>query len=168
MPLFARAAAVLAASAASPAQACPDPYPDPAAPPMTGEVNLGAGRGTNPYPFTISVIGSGTFNRRGCGLEGEGLTGFDGDALIDGRPDLVVDRRGGHREVAIRVENEEDTFLLVSDPQGRLHVNDDAEGPDFRIVLCDPPTGQSATFVGTHGSALSTKSGLLTVSGSGP
>ena len=59
MPLSARSAAVLAALAAGPAQACPDPYPDPAAPPTTGQVNLGAGSGTNPYPFTISVIGSG-------------------------------------------------------------------------------------------------------------
>lgn len=134
---------------------------------MTGEVNLGAGTGTNPYPFTISVIGSGTFNLRDCGLEGDGLTGFDGDALINGRPELVVHWRGGQPQITVDIENDEDTFLLVSDPQGQWHFNDDSEGHNPQVVLPDPAPGDYAIFVGSHGSALFTKPGLLTIQGPG-
>lgn len=169
MLLSARTAAVLLALTAGPAlAACPGPYPDPTAPAMTGEINLGAGTGTHPYPFTISTIGVGGFNLRDCDLEGEGLTGYDGDGLIDTRPGLVVHWRGGHPQLTITFENEADTLLLVSDPEGRWLFNDNAQDQNPQIIIPDPTPGDYAVFVGSHGSLSFTRPGMLTISGPSP
>ena len=135
---------------------------------MNGTINLGAGRITLPYPFTISASGSGGYNLRDCGLEGEGLTGFTGDALINARPELVMHWMGGPPQLTISFENEADTLLLVSDPEGRWLFNDNGQDQNPQIIIPDPAPGDYAIFVGSHGSLSQTRPGMLTISGPSP
>ena len=162
MPLPARAAGVLLAVITCPAQACPGLAWTAA--PFAGEPTLGLGRG---LPFTIAVRGGGPFNLRDCGLEGGGLTGYDGDGLISVRPDLALHLREAPR-LSITTEVEADTLLVIRDPAGRWHFDDNGRGQHPLVVITDPEPGEYSIFVGGHGTERYTREDVLIVSETEP
>ena len=122
MLLSVRTVPLLLVLSASPALSCPDPTAEP----YFGEMTLNIAYELDPY--TMAVRGGGITNLRICGLEGEGLTGYDGDGLISVRPDVVLHVQGGFRRFAITTEIEDDTLLVVHDPEGGWHFNDNGRG----------------------------------------
>ena len=147
MLLSARASAVVLVVMASPAQACPNmnaldrPY--------FGEINLSVAYGLD--PFTMSARSTGTKALRDCGLEGEGLIGYDGEGKIDDRPDVVLHLQRGFQLLAISYENEDDTLLLIRDPEGGWHFNDNGRGQHPLVVFTSPPMGDYVIFTGING-----------------
>ena len=132
---------------------------------MYGEITVAAGR--NMDPFKITTRGGGTWNLRDCGLKGDGLTGFDGDALVDVPPAVVL-RWLDPARLAITVENADDTLLVVRDPQGGWHFNDNGRGQNPLIVFNKGERGNYAIWIGSHGTNALVRTGELIVTTKGP
>lgn len=163
IPLSAQAAALLFAVLSQPAFACPGL--DPQARPMFGEITVAAGRGID--PFTISTRGGGSWNLRDCGLEGDGLTGFDGDGLVEVTPAVVL-RWLDPARLAITVEDEDDTLLVVRDPKGIWHFDDNGRGHNPLIIFEEGERGEYAIWIGSHGTNTFVRPGNLIVTSKGP
>lgn len=164
MPLSAQTVAVLSALAASPALACPGLAWD--APSSYGILNVATGHGID--PVTLPIRGGGNWNLRDCGLEAEGLTGFEGDGLINRVPELTIHWISQAPRIAFTAEFAEDTFLLIRDPEGSWHFDDNGRGQNPLVVLTDAPAGDYAIWVGSHGSTTSTRPGEIIITETGP
>jgi hypothetical protein len=166
-PLFTRTApgllAVLLAVLAHPALACPGLDPD--ARPMYGEITVSAGRGMD--PFRITTRGGGSWNLRDCGIEWEGLTSFHGDGLVERTPAVVL-RWLDRARLAITVENQDDTLLVVRDPAGGWHFDDNGRGQDPLVVFDEGEPGDYAIWIGSHGTNALVRLGELIVTSKGP
>jgi hypothetical protein len=147
MSPFTRTATLLLAVTGSPALGCPDATSSGF--PIIGRLSLSGSY--NIDPFKVSVLGGGASALRDCGLEAEGLTGYEGDGIIDVRPDVVLDWLGGGERLVFTVENEADTLLVIRDPGGRWHFDDNSREHNPLIVLNEPETGEYVVFVGNHG-----------------
>ena len=147
MLLSTRTAAVLLAMAASPALACPsEDWMDR---PYFGEIVLNYAYEVD--PFRMTVRGGGQALLRDCGLEGDGFIEIDEDVRIDQLPDVVLNWEGIFPRLAVATEFERDSVLLIRDPEGNWHFNDDSEGDNPQVVFTDPPEGAYVIFIGTHG-----------------
>ena len=164
MLMSARTAALLLALAAHPALACPGLNWE--APSSYGTINLATGHGID--PFTIPIRGDGNWNLRSCGLEAEDLPGFEGDGLINRVPELTIHWISEAPRIAFTTEFAEDTFLLIRDPEGAWHFDDNGRGHNPLVVLTDAPPGDYAIWVGTHGTTTLTRPGEFIVTETGP
>jgi hypothetical protein len=164
MPLSARTTVAVLALTASPALACPGLNWE--GPSNYGTINLATGHGID--PFTIPLRAGGNWNLRSCGLDAEALTGFEGDGLVNHTPDLTLNWRSEAPRIAFTTEFEEDTFLLIRDPEGGWHFDDNGRGQNPLVVLTDTPGGNYAIWIGTHGSTTFTRPGKLIITETGP
>ncbi|EYD78274.1 hypothetical protein Rumeso_00103 [Rubellimicrobium mesophilum DSM 19309] len=166
MPLSSCVVSVLVAVTTSPALACPDPGPDWTATPFLGELTFSGHNGLS--DLSMSTKAGGVWNLRDCGLEGEALTGFRGDGLVDIRPDLLLHWRGEAGQLVVGTEFDEDTFLLIHGPEGIWLFDDNGRGHDPLVVIDAPKAGDYVIWIGTHGTTRFTRTGTLLVSQAGP
>ena len=157
-----RATTLLLALGASPALACPDPTAEP----YLGEMTLNIAYELDPY--TMAVRGGGITNLRICGLEGEGLTGYDGDGLISVQPDVVLHVQGGFRRLAVTTEIEDDTLLIIHDPEGGWHFNDNGRDHNPLVAFDDVVPGDYIVWIGSYDDTSATRPGMLIVTQEGP
>ena len=112
---------------------------------------------------SVSMRAGGAFNLRDCGLEGKGLTGYRGDGLVVLVPDLQVHLLRDTPQLLIGTTFEEDTLLLIHDPNGVWHFNDNSEGHNPKVILTSPSRGEYSIYMGTHGFDRFTRPGTITV-----
>ena len=163
MALSVRAAVVFLSVLAQPALACPGLDPD--SRPMYGEINVAAGRAMD--PFHITIRGGGSWNLKACGLEGDGLTGYKGDGLVEVTPAVVLHWQDSAR-LAITVEDADDTLLVIRDPQGGWHFDDNGRGHNPLIVFENGERGTYTIWIGSHGTNSLVRPGDLIVTTKGP
>lgn len=65
------------------------------------------------------------------------------------RPDIVVEAAEGLPQLMIYMVAETDGTLVVVDPDGKVHCNDDFEGLHPAIVIETPRPGSHAVFAGS-------------------
>ncbi|MEQ8432829.1 MAG: hypothetical protein RIA71_01195 [Oceanicaulis sp.] len=138
-----------------------------AAPPSRGpsgpDYSLAPGYGTysltsgfTPDPFEVQVVAGGG-NSASQWSNGE-CAGFVADA-----PDVRVNFTGGSfSEINFSARSNADTTLIVNDPNGNWHCDDDSGGDLNPLVELTPVSGQYDIWVGTFGS--STAQATLAVS----
>lgn len=68
-----------------------------------------------------------------------------------GRPDFVVEVPEDGSPVAMRIRSDADTTLLVADPSGAIHCDDDTHGLDPEIHFPAGQAGEYDVWVGTWG-----------------
>ncbi|MGJ3265556.1 MAG: hypothetical protein ACFE0R_20235 [Salinarimonas sp.] len=99
--------------------------------PAFGTYRLGAG--FTPDPYTINVRAGG---QRNAGALGSGCTGSIANA-----PDVRIHYQAGSFPLSFRVRSNIDTTLVVNDPSGRWHCDDDSAGNLDPLVRFDNPQG---------------------------
>lgn len=123
--------ALLGLLLALPAQAQPNRQGAPQAGPLTAA----------DAPAALSVqAGGGDRNA----VPGSGCSGF----ISNGTPTAVV-RLDAAGPLAIYATSDTDTTLLVSDPTGRWHCSDDAEGSNPAVTFARADAGAYTVWVGT-------------------
>lgn len=68
-------------------------------------------------------------------------------------PDIDINYEAGSHSLYLQVEAEEDTTLIVFDPQGDWHCNDDALDRNPLLVFDEPVSGNYNVWVGVFGSS---------------
>ncbi len=129
-------------------------------PPAFGDVTLAPGFPDD--PFTVDIVAGGDINA-GTTI-GAACAGFIADA-----PDFRVFLEGEAATLYLSVVGEEDTTLVVNDPNGDWHCDDDSFEMHPAVVLEDAPAGQYDIWIGTM-AAGATSDATLYVSeiGTGP
>ncbi|MCC5969675.1 MAG: hypothetical protein JJU15_06975 [Pararhodobacter sp.] len=115
---------------------------DPAAEPAVGRVSFGPQ--TRVDPRVIFDVLPSSFEAFGLGSE---CAGF----IVPERPDLVIDAEAGLPQLMVYMVSEADGTLLVVDPDGQIHCNDDFEGLHPGVMIPNPQPGDYAVFAGTYG-----------------
>ena len=139
MVLFLALSATATAQTKTSGPTIPDWQLDPA----YGTIELEAGFW--PDPNTTNVLAGGE-----VGLESLGYHGFVAEA-----PDLDLHYAAGGNSLYIYVtEQDDDTVLLVNDPSGNWHFNDDAIGWQPGIEFSSPESGLYSIWIGTYGTGM--------------
>ena len=110
--------------------------------PAYGSVTLNAG--FHPDPYTVTVVAGGH-------IDISNLRGVSAYGRVADAPDfdLYYENAGQYR-MTIKVDNTRaDTILLVNDPSGRWHFNDDTNGLNPAITFNNPQSGLYDIWVGT-------------------
>lgn len=103
--------------------------------------------GFTPDPFRVSIVSGGALTVSSLGL----ASGCVGYATSD--PDYILDLTGNTSFLAIYNEGDGDTGLVVNDPNGAWHCDDDSHsGTDPRISLYNAPAGQYDVWVTSYSS----------------
>lgn len=106
--------------------------------PSFGDVELQAGFPNDPY--TVDLIAGGSID-----ISSLGYYGYVADA-----PDFDLYYEAGNFDLTIKVDQTDgDTLLLINDPQGNWHFNDDYNGLDPQITFDNPSSGLYNIWVGT-------------------
>ena len=106
--------------------------------PSGGTVTLAAG--FVPNPFTIAIVAGGAED-----IDRLGHFGSVADA-----PNLSLLYEAGVFPLTISVtEAEADTVLLINDPSGAWHYNDDTTGMHPAITFSRPASGRYDIWIGT-------------------
>lgn len=141
-PIF---AAILAAAGVfaipTGALACPS-YNNPT---VFGSANVPAD--FTPDPWVRNVTAGGTVALRSCGLDAPGY--------VVSRPDYRIQYTGvpgtGVLTIAVEARSGVDTVLLVNDPEGNWHFNDDYKGStNSALVFRNPLQGQYDIWFGSY------------------
>jgi hypothetical protein len=129
------AALALTVTAAQ-AQQCPDLK----AKPITGRILLN--EGFTPDPSRHSVIAGGKLNLTRCRSNWKGW--------VSRSPDLQLDyKTSGGTALSIFIESDMDTVLLVNDPSGTWHYDDDSgEGLNGKLRFTRARDGRYDIWVG--------------------
>lgn len=111
--------------------------------PSFGEVDLSAGFGS----YSIDIVAGGL-------VDAFDALGDQGDhscfGYIAEAPDFRVHYDGAGASLTISNMSEADTTLVVNDPNGTWHCDDDSAGyPNPAVTLSNPPSGQYDIWVGT-------------------
>lgn len=107
-------------------------------PPSFGEVELKAGFPNDPYK--VELIAGGPVDISSLGYYG----------LVAEAPDFDLWYEAGPFSLTIRMDDTSgDTLLLINDPSGRWHFNDDYDGLDPQITFRNPDSGLYNIWVGT-------------------
>jgi len=116
--------------------------PDWRAEPRYGTQNLTTN--FNPDPTTVEVEAGGDRSAAGIGPECAGWIDFS-------RPDVDLNYTQGPQQYPLYISavSQADTTIVVNDPQGRWHCNDDLEGLNPGIVFQQPLYGNYNIWVGT-------------------
>lgn len=113
--------------------------------PNFGTVDLAAG--FTPDPHTVRVVPGGDIDLSTVFNE----IGIRANGYISDAPDLDLNYEAGSFPLKFRVVGGEiDTVLLVNDPNGNWHYNDDTHGLDPEITLQNPMSGMYNIWVGTY------------------
>ena len=138
--VFALLAATIGGSffAAGEAHACPT-Y---SGSPHFGTVTLN--EGFLPDPWNRRVTAGGQNEISNCGVGGWGWTAR--------RPDYrLYYNTSGSSALSFIILSNIDTILLVNDPTGRWHFNDDADGNlGAALRIANAPTGQYDIWIGSY------------------
>lgn len=148
LALFAAAALV---STAALAQTVPNIALDP----TFGAVTLVAG--FLPDPHVVDIVAGGPIDAAAAAL-GEGCLGFIAEA-----PDFRLDYTlGANIPLHIFVTADQDTTLVINQPDGTWVCNDDTNGLNPLVSFTAPMTGIYDIYIGTYGEA--TAPGVLSIS----
>ncbi|MDZ7778391.1 MAG: hypothetical protein U5R14_00440 [Gemmatimonadota bacterium] len=112
---------------------------DPDAAPAHGTVDLVAGFTPDPVTRSVRAGGEDANPRSGSACAGY----IDADA-----PDFELSYAAGMSVLYIYARAESDLTLLIHDPDGNWHCNDDWEGTDPMVVFPDPSSGSYKLWVG--------------------
>jgi len=113
--------------------------------------------GFTPDPWTINIEAGG--NDRVSSRLGRDCAGFINNAAPD--VDLNYDRGAGILSLYIHAQSSTDTTLVVLDPQGNWHCNDDAIGLNPMVVFQSPLSGNYNIWLGVLGAAGTAPATLL-------
>ena len=103
--------------------------------------------GFTPDPHAVSVMSGGDVDVRALDL-GTGCVGF-----ATSRPDYIVQLSGSSTRLRFFHEGDGDTGLLVNDPNGAWHCNDDSYGGVSPTVdVEDAPAGQYDVWITSYSS----------------
>lgn len=97
-----------------------------------------------PDPYNVDVLAGGSVNANDVA----GCTGYISDA-----PDLEVNYSSPSNQISFFVTSDSDTTLIVNDPSGNWHCNDDfngAGGTNPGIVFDQPGAGVYDVWVGSY------------------
>lgn len=116
--------------------------PDWRAEPRYGTLNLNVG--FEPDPRTVEVEAGGSRQANGLGPNCVGWIDFS-------RPDVDLNYSPGQGQYPLYISavSQADTTIVINDPQGRWHCNDDFEGLNPGIVFQQPLHGNYNIWVGT-------------------
>ncbi|WP_019960912.1 hypothetical protein [Woodsholea maritima] len=110
--------------------------------PTYGTISLNSG--FSPDPHTTSLTAGGTIDANQVESSCRGK--------IARNPDLRLDYDAGSLPLYIRSRSSSDTTLVVNDPNGTWHCDDDSAGSlDPQIHLSSPSSGTYDIWVGTYG-----------------
>jgi len=129
------------ATGATTATACPS-YNNPT---VFGSANVAAN--FMPDPWARNVTAGGTVSLRNCGLDAPGF--------VVSRPDYRIQYNGvpgtGVLTIAVEARSNVDTILLVNDPRGNWHFNDDYNGStNSALTFTNPLQGQYDIWFGSY------------------
>ena len=96
-----------------------------------------------PDPYVVRVRAGGDNRFRGGG-------GCPGGGWFANAPDFRLHYRAGGFQLSIYSRAPGDTMLLVNDPNGNWHCNDDYQGLDPALVFSRPLSGQYDIWAGTY------------------
>ena len=113
---------------------------DPLADPTFGSAALDAGFG--PDPFEIELIGGGF-------VDASEAVDASCSGFVGSEPDFRLDWSGAGRDLRIFFVGAGDTTLVVNDPSGAWHCNDDFEDANPLIEFPASPAGQYRIWVGS-------------------
>jgi serine protease Do len=116
--------------------------PDWRAEPRYGTLNLNVG--FEPDPRTVEVDAGGDRQVNGLGPNCAGWIDFS-------RPDVDLNYSPGQGQYPLYISavSQADTTIVINDPQGRWHCNDDFEGLNPGVVFQQPLHGNYNIWVGT-------------------
>jgi hypothetical protein len=109
-----------------------------------GSVSLSAGFLPDPYVVNVRAGGDWYFTTtRTCQRGG----------WFANAPDFRLNYRAGGYQLSVYAVGPGDTMLLVNDPFGGWHCNDDYSGLHPAIVFNNPASGRYEIWVGTYNRA---------------
>jgi len=111
--------------------------------PSFGTHNLAAGFTPDPYVVNVTAGGSIAAERIG----GAGCVGSIAQA-----PDVRVNYTAGQFPLRFMASSRADVTIVVNDPQGRWHCNDDyrGHGTDGAVLFQRPLSGQYDIWIGSY------------------
>ncbi len=119
------------------AEACPDWQLEP----PFGAVTLDAG--FLPDPYSRNVTAGGGFNLLACGFNWQGY--------VAAAPDFDLYYNAAGVSLTFYVQSNTDTILLINDPSGAWHFNDDGGGGlNPSITINKPQSGLYDVWIGTY------------------
>lgn len=125
--------------------------------PVYGSVRLSAGFTPDPHKLSVTAGGS---------IDASRINASDCVGRIGGNPDYVLNYTADDMPLYIRATSDEDTSLIVRDPQGRWQCNDDSDGLDPEVGFDDPRSGNYAIWVGSvNGPSVSAELHISEISG---
>ncbi len=123
--------------------------------------------GFTPDPFVVNVNSGGNVNA--SSVHG-GCAGF-----VSRQPDFIVRYRRPRDFLRFFAQASGDTTLIINDPNGRWHCNDDTYGQNPGIDINNPAAGQYDIWVGSYSAGQAHQAQLsvtelrhITPSGSAP
>ncbi|HEV7264835.1 MAG TPA: hypothetical protein VGN83_07945 [Falsiroseomonas sp.] len=116
--------------------------PNITAPARYATVNLNAG--FMPDPHAVGVEAGGDLDISTAGLGGDCVGWIDGS-----RADVTLNYTPGQFPLYFSATSSADTTLVLRDPSGTWHCNDDMTGLDPGVVLQRPAAGEYRIWVGT-------------------
>jgi hypothetical protein len=133
------AATAVTAFATTAQAACPNWE----ASPSFGQISLNSG--FLPDPYRRRVTAGGGNNLANC-------NSVPGVGWIAVRPDFDLYYTAGGYKLTIAIESSVDTILLINDPNGQWHFNDDspAYGLGAGITFNNPVSGLYDIWIGTY------------------
>jgi hypothetical protein len=108
--------------------------------PLFGTIDLAAGFMPDPVTRTLRAGG----NDRNP-VSGAGCTGYINAAA----PDYSLNYAAGSASLYVYARSDSDLTLLVHDPSGEWHCNDDWDGTDPMVSFSSPQAGSYGIWVGT-------------------
>ncbi len=116
--------------------------PDWRAEPRYGTLNLNVG--FEPDPRTVDVDAGGDRQVSGLGPNCAGWIDFS-------RPDVDLNYSPGQGQYPLYISavSQSDTTIVINDPQGRWHCNDDFEGLNPGVIFQQPLHGNYNIWIGT-------------------
>lgn len=111
--------------------------------PLYGTINLNGG--FTPDPRDIQVRAGGDTSVDTLSLPGH-CTGH----IVTGQPDIRLNFTPGSAPLRIASCADSDTSLIINDPSGTWHCNDDTEGTNPVVAFQSPRAGQYDIWVGTY------------------
>lgn len=113
--------------------------------PHFGTVDLAAG--FMPDPHTVQIVPGGDIDLSSVFK----TIGIHANGYISDAPDLDLNYEAGNFPLKFRVVGGDiDTILLINDPSGTWHYDDDTYGLDPEIVFEQPASGMYNIWVGTY------------------
>ena len=104
-----------------------------------------------PDPVAIRVTSGGNINVSSLGL-GAGCVGY-----VTRQPDFILHMTGDSSALSVNVNvpgaravSPTDTTLVVNDPHGGWHCNDDTNGANPRVELHNLGAGQYDIWIGAY------------------